>query len=138
MRVFPRLPPGGLQFFFGSSAFVMSSTCPAELAALHSPYFAGFMVQFTAALHTSPTFNATAFALGFGAHTMSDTVGFGFPTGYFQTTVAGGVDWLYTWPLMLNVDAYVFANSACGTPVLPTQPISAEGAEFIVRGVCVQ
>lgn len=118
-------------FFFGSSAFIMSSTCPPEVAELHDPVFSGFLVT-SAPKYTTPTFNATAFAQGYGSHVVADAVSFAFPDGYFKDTLVNeGVDWLYTWPLMLNADAYVFGNASCGKPSLPTAPLSAEGAQFL-------
>ena len=52
-------------------------------------------------------------------------VGFSNPRGYFmidsRTVLGGGIDWLFTWPVMLIVDAALVKTNKCGTNMLYTQ-----------------
>jgi hypothetical protein len=126
------LPDAG---FFGSSAYVMSSKCPAQVAALHDPVFAGFMLAISPEFR-SATFDAVAFAKGFGSHVLSDPVGFAFPRGFFVAsanfTVNSGIDWLFTWPQMLAIDAVVATSFVqCGGAAVPRAAMSDEAAAFV-------
>ena len=49
-------------------------------------------------------------------------VGFSNPRGYFladgRTVLGSGIDWLYTWPVMLTVDAALLKTDKCGMDIL--------------------
>jgi hypothetical protein len=142
-------------FYFGASPFLAGAApaCTPDLARLHDPLFAGFQLQLAlkeaaaaareAALY-GDSFDAVSFAAGFGSHCLSDMVGFDFPRGYFNAKpaalVGAAVDWLYTWPLMVAVDAAVVTNFSTCRPgdgplptMLPSGGISAAGAAFMAR-----
>jgi hypothetical protein len=124
-------------FFFGGSPFIIASACPANVSAIHDPVFAGYLVNW-APQYSTTSFNASAFALGFGTHVVADAVGFGFPRGYFMADPAvlvnQMIDWLYTWPLMVAIDsAVVTSNFTCGKASLPSHGFSTAAATFIAE-----
>ena len=125
------LPDAG---FFGFAPFLMGSSCPANAVAIHDPLFAGFMLQLAGNSNTE----VSQFAKGFGSHTISDVVGFAFPEGYFMANPAvlvnNNIDWLYTWPLMINIDSALWSTMANSSqPTVPTKPISAAVAAFVAN-----
>lgn len=131
-------------FFFGAQPFMIASDCPSSAPALHDPVFAAYLVQWAidgTVGGSSGSFDAVAFAKGFGSHVMSDMVGFAFKDGYFMANpvalVNDNIDWLYTWPLMLAVDAYYFTNTSLGSSPdpLPQGAMSPEAAEMLVRAI---
>jgi len=119
-------------FFFGAG-FTTGGQCKPELAQLHNPTFAGYMVQAAGSNQT-----LLDFALGFGSHVMSDLAG--FETLYLSPL--GAVHWLPVWQLMEAQDVVVAKGWSSSSPFSSTiaqlveqasAPISQPLAEFVAR-----
>lgn len=122
-------------FFFGAQPFMEASSCPPKAPALHDLAFAGFLFQAASMAPTGGAFNANDFARGYGSHVAADAVGFGNKNGYFARgpQVKGGIDWLYEWPLMMNVDGYILKNYSIDEAALPSKAVSSEALAFLAR-----
>jgi len=82
--------------FFFDARLIQNTSCPALLADLHSPIFAGYAVK--QALEMNNT-QYLEYSLALGSHTIADLAG--FETFYLSTD--SNVRWLPTWQFMLSL-----------------------------------
>jgi hypothetical protein len=117
-------------FFFGAEN--ASSAACAGLQPVHDLGFAGYLVKRAVATREP---NLLQLALGFGAHSAADAVGFYPRHGYLSKS--GSFSWTAVWVFMTAVDAALChananATAACGSVAAAPPALPPGGASLFV------